>query len=429
MIANDDLSCSFCGKPKSASNRLIVAEYASICKTCWENVGELLDKENKHYEKARKESIPTPKEMFTHLERYVIGQPEAKQSLAVAVYNHYKRISPFELKQSDSVEVQKSNVLLLGPTGTGKTYLAQSLARIMGVPFVMVDATSLTEAGYIGEDVEGILLRLIQEADGDIDVAQKGIVFIDEIDKIARRGDSASLTKDVSGEGVQQGLLKIIEGTVASVQPTNGRKHAGQDFIKIDTSDILFIASGAFSGLEEVISERMNKTSVGFGAPIKKGGAISASIFKDVETEDLHKFGLIPEFVGRFPIVTHVNPLSVEDLQHILVEPMNSIVKQYRKLFELDNVYLQFEEEAIEEIAKIAFSRKNGARGLRSIVEKILEPVMFEIPSNKEVEGVIVTAECVKGIVDPEIDTTPTIIMKLEKPKTMSQRVLNRKSA
>jgi ATP-dependent Clp protease ATP-binding subunit ClpX len=392
--------CSFCGKSTKQVRKIITGPSANICDGCIDLCNELIHEEFGVLDKEYRDNIPTPKELFKHLDRYVIGQKDAKKALSIAVYNHYKRITPFEkgIKDDADVEVSKSNILLMGPTGTGKTYLAQSLARIMDVPFVIVDATALTQAGYVGEDVENILLRLIQNADGDVEKAQRGIVYIDEIDKIARRADGASLGRDVSGEGVQQGLLKIIEGTISSVQPTNERKHRGQDFIKIDTTNILFIVSGAFSGLEEIISERIHKTGVGFGASLKPTGKISAEIFSKVETEDLHKFGMIPELIGRLPIISYVSPLSEEDLEKILVEPKNSLVTQYKRLFELDNTYLQFEDDAITKIAELATERGNGARGLRSIVEYLLKDIMFEIPSRKDIEGVVVTAQSVEAL-------------------------------
>jgi ATP-dependent Clp protease ATP-binding subunit ClpX len=397
---------------------MVTGTGVNICDGCHTLCGEILKEEYDHLEKIRLKKLPTPREITAHLDQYVVGQKEAKRALSVAVYNHYKRISPFILKD-EAVEIAKSNVLLLGPTGTGKTFLAQTLARIMDVPFAIVDATSLTEAGYIGEDVESILLRLIQNADGDVEAAQRGIIYIDEIDKLARRQDSASLTRDVSGEGVQQGLLKILEGTTASVQPNNGRKHPKQEFIQIDTSNILFIASGAFSGLEEVVEERLNKTSVGFGAPIKKAKSIGTHIFKQLETEDLHKYGMIPEFIGRLPIISFVNALSVDDLAHILTEPKNAIIKQYKQLFNYDNVTLRFEPEAIKSIVELAHKRGNGARGLRSIVERILEPIMYEIPSNNDITDVIITDECVAALENPELEVEPKIIYKLpEKQKS-----------
>jgi ATP-dependent Clp protease ATP-binding subunit ClpX len=396
--------------------RIIAGPRVNICDECLELCNEIISEEFTHLEKARRLKIPTPKDIFEHLDQYIIGQNEAKRALSVAVYNHYKRISPYTKtakKQEDGIEVAKSNVLLMGPTGTGKTYLAQTLAKIMDVPFVIVDATALTEAGYIGEDVENILLRLIQNAGGDIEKAQTGIIYIDEIDKLARRADSSSLTRDVSGEGVQQALLKIIEGTTASVPPAGGRKHPHQEFVNINTSNILFIVSGAFAGLDEIVIQRTTKTGVGFGAPLRtKSQAKSADILKAVQTDDLQKFGMIPEFIGRLPIITYVNDLDEEQLRSILVEPKNSLIKQYKKLFEYDNVYLQFEDEAISGIARLAKERGIGARGLRSIVEKILEPIMFEVPSMSDVEGVIVSKECIDAYENGE-PSTPRIINKL----------------
>jgi ATP-dependent Clp protease ATP-binding subunit ClpX len=380
----------------------------NICDDCVELCQEIIATEFDRMDTLRRKKLPKPQDIFDHLEQYVVGQTDAKRALAVAVYNHYKRTTPYALHNDTSVEIAKSNILLLGPTGTGKTYLAQTLARIMEVPFAIVDATALTEAGYIGEDVENILVRLVQAADGDVQKAQQGIIYIDEVDKLARRGDSANLTRDVSGEGVQQGLLKILEGTVASIPATSGRKHPGQDFQQIDTSNILFIVSGAFAGLSDIIEERLNKTSVGFGAPLKRAKTISTNILQRVETEDLHKYGMIPEFIGRLPVVTSVKALQLEDLVTILTEPKNSIIKQYKRLFELDGVYLQFEPDAVQEIAQLALERENGARGLRSIVEQILESIMFEIPSRTDIEGVIVTAESVQN---PDVE--PTIMTRL----------------
>jgi ATP-dependent Clp protease ATP-binding subunit ClpX len=374
---------------------------------------EIISEEFDQLEKKRQKKIPIPQKIYDHLNQYVVGQEVAKRALSVAVYNHYKRTSPYNNWANDSVEISKSNVLLMGPTGTGKTYLAQTLARIMDVPFVIVDATALTEAGYIGEDVENILLRLIQSADGDVEKAQNGIIYIDEIDKLARRADSSSLTRDVSGEGVQQALLKIIEGTVASVPPTGGRKHPHQDFVQIDTSDILFIVSGAFADLDKIIIDRTKKTGVGFGVDLKSTSDIPEDILKDVQTEDLHKFGLIPEFIGRLPVITYVRQLDIDQLKSILVEPKNSLIKQYKRLFELDDVYLQFEEDAITAIAQLALNRGTGARGLRSIMEKILEPIMFDIPSANDIEGVIVTKDCVDALEDSDLHVSPRIINKL----------------
>ncbi|MDR2082851.1 MAG: ATP-dependent Clp protease ATP-binding subunit ClpX [Candidatus Ancillula trichonymphae] len=411
--------CSFCGKHARQVRRIIAGSRVNICDECLELCNEIISEEFSHLEEARRTKIPSPKDIYQHLDQYVIGQNDAKRTLSVAVYNHYKCISPYGSvkKQEKSIEVAKSNVLLMGPTGTGKTYLAQTLAKIMDVPFVIVDATALTEAGYIGEDVENILLRLIQNAGGDIEKAQTGIIYIDEIDKLARRTDSSSLTRDVSGEGVQQALLKIIEGTTASVPPAGGRKHPHQEFVNINTANILFIVSGAFSGLDEIVIRRTTKTGVGFGAPLRTKTSAQKDVLKDVQTDDLQKFGMIPEFIGRLPVITYVRDLDEKQLCAILVEPKNSLIDQYRKLFEYDNVYLQFDDDAITGIARLAKKRGIGARGLRSILEKILEPIMFEIPSMSDVEGVIVTRECVDAY---ENGTTeqPRIINKLVQKST-----------
>jgi ATP-dependent Clp protease ATP-binding subunit ClpX len=413
------IKCSFCGKHARQVRRIIAGPRVNICDECIELCNEIISEEFNHLEKARRLKVPSPRDIYDHLDQYIVGQSEAKRALSVAVYNHYKRISPYNKtkKQEEDIEVAKSNVLLMGPTGTGKTYLAQTLAKIMDVPFAIVDATALTEAGYIGEDVENILLRLIQNAGGDIEKAQTGIIYIDEIDKLARRADSSSLTRDVSGEGVQQALLKIIEGTTASVPPAGGRKHPHQEFVNINTSNILFIVSGAFSGLDKIITQRTTKTGVGFGAPLQTKSSVQGDVLKNVSTTDLQKFGMIPEFIGRLPVITHVSDLDEEQLRLILVEPKNSLIKQYKKLFEYDNVYLQFDDDAVVAIAKLAKKRGIGARGLRSILEKILEPIMFEVPSMSDVEGVIVTKECVQAIEDGTSEQ-PRIINKLVQKST-----------
>lgn len=380
-------NCSFCGRGPKKVLKVIRGDGVGICNECIDICNGIIEEDISTSQKKFKKEIPTPQEIFNYLEEHVIGQNKAKRSLSVAVYNHYKRISPYQNwehgKNKDHVEIAKSNIMLIGPTGTGKTYLAKTLAKIMNVPIAIVDATSLTEAGYIGEDVENILVNLIQNADNDIKKAQKGIIFIDEIDKIARKGGNASITRDVSGEGVQQALLKIVEGTVANVPQNSGRKHSQQEFDKIDTSNILFIVSGAFAGLEEIISKRVQKASTGFGAQLREEATLD--LFDKVDPGDLHDFGLIPEFIGRFPVITNVNPLSEEQLLEILTKPKSSITKQFKKLFELDGVQLDFEEEALKIVAKQAIERKTGARALRSIVENTLMSTMFQIPSHKDI--------------------------------------------
>ena len=366
------------------------------------------------------EKIPSPKEIKNILDDYVIGQDDAKKSLSVAVYNHYKRVTHEEESQNNDVEIQKSNILLLGPTGCGKTLLASTLAKILNVPFAIADATTLTEAGYVGEDVENILLKLIQAADGDVARAEKGIIYIDEIDKITRKSENPSITRDVSGEGVQQSLLKIVEGTVASVPPQGGRKHPHQELIQINTTNILFICGGAFEGLEKIIKERMGKNVIGFGSNIKSEKEVSRyETFEELLPQDLLKFGLIPEFIGRLPIIATLKELEREDLIKIAVEPKNALIKQYKKLFELDNVELEFEKEALELIVDRAIERKTGARGLRSIIEEIMRDIMFEIPSNPNVEKCIITKETVLGTDGPKL----VINENKEKPKKKKRRV------
>lgn len=403
----DLLKCSFCGKSQRQVKRLIAGSGVYICDECIELCNEIVAEELDEAIEQGMVELPKPTQIFDFLEEFVIGQHDAKRSLAVAVYNHYKRITATDGPRpvgtgDDDVEIAKSNILMIGPTGCGKTYLAQTLAKMLNVPFAIADATALTEAGYVGEDVENILLKLIQAADFDIKKAETGIIYIDEIDKISRKSENPSITRDVSGEGVQQALLKIIEGTQAAVPPQGGRKHPHQDFLTIDTSNILFIVAGAFSGLEDIISQRAGKTGIGFGAQLSTK-VEGEDLMAQVMPEDLHKFGLIPEFVGRVPILTTVTPLDQEALTRILTEPRNALLKQYQKMFDLDGVALEFTDEAVTAIAELALERGTGARGLRSILEDVLQQPMFEIPSRTDVSKVVITPEAVAKTGEPTL--------------------------